>query len=428
MKTYKITKGNKQYVIKAKDTYSAVVRLHTILKDQKQVAKFTKFNNGDVAEGFIIETSKGFTFTSPQNPKDDKDFSTQKLAEIHANKLGYVKDSKPIEDVRLSPMTYQKLKELGYNHSTWKNLTQEEANKIVSEGKQSESTKSTKQEQVEKRKPTVSKEILVKQHRTKVLIDRYNELQNSKQTQEVLKKIKNKQYFSKEELENLPYQKQIDKLIKEYDKANGNTIDDNSPQRKKLRQKVIKILSNRGSYSGEVNGKDTYNGPIKKERKAVVVIGLPASGKSSRIVNKVSPELGAYVMDSDEAKFLLPEFKASNGLAANSIHKESQQIIKDVFESKLKDGTNMVIPVIGSNEDTLNEKWLNYLNDAGYDIEIKYQPADSTESMNRVIGRSISKNRPISSNIVFGYGDKPESVYNALKGKTGKNGKPYIRE
>ena len=237
--------SDEQYVIKAKDTYSAVVKLHTILKDQKQVAKFTKFNNGDVSEGFIMETSRGYTFTSPQNPKDDRDFSTQKLAEIHANKLGYVKDSKPIEDDRLSPMTYKKLKEMGYNSDKWKNLTQEEANKIVSEGKQSESTKSTKQEQVEKRKPTVSKEILVKQHKTKVLIDRYNKLQNSKQTQEVLKRIKNKQYLSKEELEDLPYQKQIDFLIKEYDKVNGNTITDNSPQRKKLRQKVTKILSDR---------------------------------------------------------------------------------------------------------------------------------------------------------------------------------------
>ena len=60
MKTYKITKGNKQYVIKAKDNYSAVAKLQTFLKDQKQVAKFTKFNNGDVAEGFIMETNKGF--------------------------------------------------------------------------------------------------------------------------------------------------------------------------------------------------------------------------------------------------------------------------------------------------------------------------------------------------------------------------------
>lgn len=365
MKTFKITNKSKQYIVKAVDSYTALLKL---------------------------------------------------------------KDTIILQDDRLSPMTYQKLKELGYDHSTWENLTQEEANKIVAEGKQLEPAKLGKQEQTEKRKPTVSKEILVKQRKTKVVIDKYNKLQNSKQTQEILKRIKNKEYFSKEELQNLPYQKQIDKLIKEYDNINCNTIDDNSPQRKKLRQKVAKILSDRGSYSGEVNGKDTYDGPIRKERKAVVVIGLPASGKSSRIVNKVSPELGAYVMDSDEAKFLLPEFKASNGLAANSIHKESQQIIKDIFESKLKDGTNMVIPVIGSDEDKLNEKWLNYLNDAGYDIEIKYQPADSTESMNRVIGRSISKNRPISYNIVFGYGDKPELVYNSLKGKVAKNGKPYIRE
>ena len=162
MKTYKITRGNKQYVIKAKDNYSAVAKLHTILKDQKQVAKFTKSNNGDVAEGFIMETNKGFTFTSPQNPKDDKDFSTQKLAEIHANKLGYVKDSKPIEDDRLSPMTYKKLKEMGYNSDKWKNLTQEEANKIVAKSETSAKpkTEAPKQETKSKAKTENSTETI----------------------------------------------------------------------------------------------------------------------------------------------------------------------------------------------------------------------------------------------------------------------------
>lgn len=162
MKTYKITKGNKQYVIKAKDTYSAVAKLQTFLKDQKQVAKFTKFNNGDVAEGFIMETNKGYTFTSPQNPKDDKDFSTQKLAEIHANKLGYVKDSKPIEDDRLSPMTYKKLKEMGYNSDKWKNLTQEEANKIVAKSETSAKpkTETPKQETKSKAKTENSTETI----------------------------------------------------------------------------------------------------------------------------------------------------------------------------------------------------------------------------------------------------------------------------
>lgn len=82
MKTYKITRGNKQYVIKAKDTYSAVAKLQTFLKD-----------------------------------------------------------SKPIEDDRLSPMTYKKLKEMGYNSDKWKNLTQEEANKIVAKSETSSKPK-----------------------------------------------------------------------------------------------------------------------------------------------------------------------------------------------------------------------------------------------------------------------------------------------
>lgn len=36
-----------------------------------------------------------------------------------------------IEDDRLSPMTYRKLKEMGYGHEDWKDLSQEQANKIV---------------------------------------------------------------------------------------------------------------------------------------------------------------------------------------------------------------------------------------------------------------------------------------------------------
>lgn len=38
-----------------------------------------------------------------------------------------------VEDERLSPMTYKKLKELGYNSEKWKNLTQEQANRIVAQ-------------------------------------------------------------------------------------------------------------------------------------------------------------------------------------------------------------------------------------------------------------------------------------------------------
>lgn len=81
MKTFKITSKHKTYIVKAVDSYTAIHRLRSSLKDE-----------------------------------------------------------------RLSPMTYKKLKELGYNSNTWKDLSQEEANKIVSTGKQTNSTKPNKQE------------------------------------------------------------------------------------------------------------------------------------------------------------------------------------------------------------------------------------------------------------------------------------------
>lgn len=67
----------------------------------------------------------------------------------HKNKIYTVKakDSidaiekvKEVQDERLSPMTYRKLKEFGYNHNQWKNLSQEQANKIVASHEQKKSS------------------------------------------------------------------------------------------------------------------------------------------------------------------------------------------------------------------------------------------------------------------------------------------------
>lgn len=46
------------------------------------------------------------------------------------------------KDERLSPMTYKKLRELGYDEKRWKNLTQEQANKIVQNSAKAQSSRS----------------------------------------------------------------------------------------------------------------------------------------------------------------------------------------------------------------------------------------------------------------------------------------------
>ena len=49
-------------------------------------------------------------------------------------------------------------------------------------------------------------------------------------------------------------------------------------------------------------------------------------------------------------------------------------------------------------------------------------------SSSRVITRAIETGRIIPSETVLGYGNGCDTAYEELKGMTGKNGKPYVRE
>ena len=54
---------------------------------------------------------------------------------------------KTLEDDRLAPMTYKKLKELGYTNNQWKNWTQEQANKIIASHKEKATQETQKKEE-----------------------------------------------------------------------------------------------------------------------------------------------------------------------------------------------------------------------------------------------------------------------------------------
>ena len=47
------------------------------------------------------------------------------------------------------------------------------------------------------------------------------------------------------------------------------------PGRRKIRQKVLDELMGRGSWDGE-----SYSGPVSRDRRADIVIGLPGSGRA----------------------------------------------------------------------------------------------------------------------------------------------------
>ena len=70
----------------------------------------------------------------------DSDMAVKKVKEA----IGNEKDVE-LNDDRLSPMTYRKLKELGYGPNDWKNLTQEKANEIVASHAQGGTNNAAKQ-------------------------------------------------------------------------------------------------------------------------------------------------------------------------------------------------------------------------------------------------------------------------------------------
>ena len=91
--------------------------------------------------------------------------------------------------------------------------------------------------------------------------------------------------------------------------------------REAIENHVFETLMDYGSISLDDNGKPLvdsdgntlYNGDVEKGRRLDIVIGLPASGKSSAIVDTISYEQHSMLIDNDEAKRQFPEFNKGWG-------------------------------------------------------------------------------------------------------------------
>lgn len=226
----------------------------------------------------------------------------------------------------------------------------------------------------------------------------------------VYERITSGELYELDELYELPVFKKIVAKIEEYEQKYGTTSRINTPEREQLRRNwVQQFLVGDGVDTMPPNGK-----PLKKEYKATIVVGLPAAGKSTKIANPLSEEQGAFIMDSDEMKKLIPEYRDTNGGAADAVHLES----KDLMESALGEfvdgsmkGTNLVIPVIGDDAGKLNTRYIDKLLEAGYNVEIAYKKADAKSSANRVVSRAIKEGRFIPRDVVAKYDD--DAVRNA---------------
>ncbi|HHW41250.1 MAG TPA: hypothetical protein GXX19_08900 [Syntrophomonadaceae bacterium] len=177
----------------------------------------------------------------------------------------------------------------------------------------------------------------------------------------------------------------------------------NTPERQALRQRI----------ADELYG----NGAAKKEGKVFLIMGLPASGKSS-LADPIAEREGALVIDSDKVKEILPEYEG--GKYAGAVHKESGDIVENfIMPRALENKDNIVLPVVGKDLKKMRER-IDLFKAAGYKVHLVFTDLPVEKAVERAIARWKSTGRFVDpAYIVNEVGLLPRQNYDILKSEKG---------
>ena len=191
---------------------------------------------------------------------------------------------------------------------------------------------------------------------------------------------------------------------------------ENDPEREAKQQEVLDELTMMGSAESiVVDGKPkvVYTGDIKQERRMDIVIGPPAAGKSSVLVDPLSHMFKSRIVDSDMAKELLPEYQ--EGLNSGYLHNESLGINRRLLAESVERGDNIVLPVTGWDHENIKAKILKYKG-MGYEVYLHLNSLPIEKAVGRMLSRMLKDGRYIDLDYAFNWvGNKPDATYEILK-------------
>ena len=153
--------------------------------------------------------------------------------------------------------------------------------------------------------------------------------------------------------------------------------------------------------------------PVLKNKEVHIILGPPASGKSM-IANRIAQKTRSMIIDPDEVKKVLPEYK--DGIGSNAVHDESNMIAKTIRDTAIRDGFNIIIPTVGHNM----SKTSNIIKDfksKGYKINLINMDVSSSNAFKRMFARFVDTGRLIAPDYLKKVGNLPNITYNKLKGK-----------
>ncbi len=225
----------------------------------------------------------------------------------------------------------------------------------------------------------------------------------SEEMKNVLKRCERGEYVSVEEINATPEMKTATSCV------SHQTPTIQLKDREQIEAHVFDILSNYGSVSTDKYGRTLvdergntrYNDNVDQGSRLDIVIGLPASGKSSAIVETISKEHHSMLIDNDEAKRLFPEF--NKGWGAGVVHAESQMVERDVYLDAIMQGKNIVLPKVGSDANKLLMDYILPAKLQGYKVNVHFVDLDRNKALGRMLNRFINKGRYLAPELIDKY-------------------------
>ena len=187
------------------------------------------------------------------------------------------------------------------------------------------------------------------------------------------------------------------------------TINIKNDERERLRDFIAFNISRDGSYDPDVSGN---HGPVLKEKRLDIVMGIPATGKSSAIAEPLSTKHKSVIIDSDMAKLQLPEY--NGGYGANAVHEESKLIFNRAFSLALEKGYNIICPIVGKSESSIQEL-LDAAKKSGYKCHLHFSEVSIETAIDRSMKRFKISNRFVDPSYIRSIGNKPLENYNKFK-------------
>ena len=231
----------------------------------------------------------------------------------------------------------------------------------------------------------------------------------SEEMKSVLKRLANGENVPEAEIGQL-------KEIREANSCLGNGVPTvKLKDREGIQNGVYNRLQKSGSAVTDDSGHVSLTGEIRREKRLDIVIGLPASGKSSALVEPISEMYHSRIIDSDEAKKLLPEY--NDGWGAGIVHKESQLIADRQFKAAVRNGENITYPRVGGDCDELTDI-IAAVKKQGYSVYIHFNELDRNKALGRMINRFLETGRYIKPELVTKYGNGISATYETLKNRS----------